>query len=210
MNSAPQILTNPNEPSDARCATGRSRRAGFSLIELLLVMAILVFVGALTVPSIRQTFSRQSLTKSADRVRAAMGSARVKAIREGEVYAIFVVEGGSWFNVAPFSQVRQQARFAASRQAEANIRTPSNFEDDLLPQGITFAAGVVPIDARAAEAISEFGDSGAIRPILFYPDGTSQDAKLVLRNEEGNFVEIQLRGLTGLSTVVRLTKDPTL
>jgi type II secretion system protein H len=194
----------------ARFSFAMHKRRGFSLMELLLVMAILVLVGALTVPSIQQTFSRQSLTKSADRVRAAMGTARVRAIREGEIYALFIVEGGSWFNIAPFSQAKQQARFAANRQVLANDRRQSNFEDDLLPKGITFAAGVVPTDARAAETLSVFGDSGAIRPILFYPDGTSQDAKLAMRNEKGNFVEIQLRGLTGLSTVVRLKKDPSL
>ena len=122
-----------------------------------------------------------------------MGMARVRAIREGEIHALFLAEGGSWFNVAPFSQARQQEAFAGNRQVLANQRRQSNFEDDLLPPGITFAAGIVPTDSRAAEALSVKGDSGMIRPILFYPDGTSQDAKLVMRNEKGNFVEIQLR-----------------
>ena len=172
------------------------------------MLGILVLLGALTVPSIQQTFARQSLDKSADRVRVAMGQARVRAIREGEIYAVFFTEGGSWFNVAPFTQATQQTSLSSQREQVAQQRSQSNFEDDLLPRGCRFAAGVVPVDARAAESLAADGGSNSIRPILFYPDGTSQDARIVLQNEKGNFVEIQLRGLTGLSAVIRLKEEP--
>ncbi len=192
--------------SAIRCL--RRTRCGFSLIEILLVMAILVLVGALSIPAVQQSFSRQSLDKAADRVRVAMGQARVRAIREGEVYAVFFAEGGSWFNVAPFSKVQDQVSLSSERQSLANERRQSNFENDLLPKGIRFAAGVVPVDARAAQSLGSDNGSGTIRPVLFYPDGTSQDAKLVMQNEKGNYVEIQLRGLTGLSSVIRLREPP--
>jgi type II secretory pathway pseudopilin PulG len=177
-------------------------------MELLLVMAILVFVGALSVPAIQQTFARQSLDKSADRLRVAMGQARVRAIREGEVYAVFFVEGGQWFNVAPFSKSQEQAAIANNRQQLADQGVQSNFESDLLPSGISFAANVIPINARAAETLGGEGESGQIRPILFYADGSSQNAKIVMQNSKQSYVEIQLRGLTGLSSVVRLNEAP--
>ena len=34
-------------------------------------------------------------------------------------------------------------------------------------------------------------------PIFFYPDGTTSDAQLTLKNEEGRAIELNLRGLTG-------------
>ena len=207
MNAASQITT---DLKAGRCVEFNRGRLGFSLIELMLVMAILVLVAALSAPSIQQTFAKQALEKGADRVRVAMGQARVRSIKNGDIYAVFFLEGGAWFNVAPFSQVQQQAGLASSRQNLASTRKQSNFEDDLLPQGVKFAAGITPIDARAAETLSTNDNSGSIRPILFYPDGTSQDAKLVLQNEKGNFVELQLRGLTGLATKVRLKVEPTI
>lgn len=185
------------------------RQSAFTLLELILVIAILVFVGALAVPSLYQTFSQQTLEKSADRVRVAMGKARVRAIERGEIYAVFLTEGGSWFNIAPFTNAKQQSSLATSREELAVRRLQSDLESDLLPRGIRFAAGTVAVDARAAESLSSENGTTSIRPILFYPDGTSQDASIILQNETGRFVEIQLRGLTGLSSVIRLTEEPT-
>ena len=188
----------------------RFKRSGLTLIEILLVMAILVVVTAIMVPAIQRTFSVQALQKGADRVRVAMGQARVRAIRNGEEYAVFFNPDGSWFDVGPFSQFREQAAKAQRRENLADQRLQSDFEDDLLPRGIRFASGAVSSDSRSLETISENGASaqGGTQSILFYPDGTSQDARVLLRNEKGNFCEIQLRGLTGIARTVRLEGTP--
>ena len=34
-------------------------------------------------------------------------------------------------------------------------------------------------------------------PIFFYPDGTTSDAQLTLKNGQGRAIELNLRGLTG-------------
>lgn len=177
-------------------------------MELLLVVSIIVLIGALASPAVLHTFARQSLSKGADRVRAAMGQARVSAIRDGDIYAVFVLEGGSWFNVAPFSQARNQSATASSRQQIAAQKRQSATEEDLLPRGVTFSANITAVDDRAAEALSAGDQGSAIRPILFYPDGTSQDARVVLQNEKEQYVEVQLRGMTGLSSVIQLSERP--
>lgn len=179
----------------------------FTLLELILVMAVLVVVAALSVPAIQQTFARQTLTQGADRVRVAMGQARVRSIKNGEIYALFFAEGGSWFNVAPFAQADAQAALASPRETIATQRQQDDLADDLLPRGIRFAADQIPVDARAAESLASENNT-TLQPILFYPDGTSQDASIVLQNELDQFLEIQLRGLTGLSTVIRLSEEP--
>ena len=185
-----------------------NRGSGFTLIELILVMAIIVLVGALAGPAIVQTFSRQTLEKGADRVRIAMGQARVNAIRTGDVYAVFVLEGGAWFQVAPFNQAQTMSAAATQRQMLAARREQSEYEEDLLPPGIMFYRGTIAVDNRAAEVLDTGNVEGRLRPILFYPDGTSQDARLAIQNDKGNFVEIRLRGLTGISSLVRLDQPP--
>jgi Tfp pilus assembly protein FimT len=194
--------------SDFVLSKARSRRTGFTLMELLLVVSIIFMVGALATPTVLQTFARQTLDKGADKVRVAMGQARVRAIRDADIYAVFILEGGAWYDVAPFSQAKAVGALASQRQRFADLRHQNDLDEDLLPRGISFAANVVAVDDRAAEALKAGDSESTIRPILFYPDGTSQDAKVVLQNEKGHFVEVQLRGMTGLSSVVRLKGSP--
>jgi prepilin-type N-terminal cleavage/methylation domain-containing protein len=185
-------------------------RNGMTLIELLLVIAIMVVVASLVVPNIQRTFARQALQKGADRVRVAMGQARVRAIKNGEEFAVFYVPGGSWFNVAPFTKFKEQSALATRREKLAEAKQQSDFEDDLLPRGILFAAGEVSNDARSMGVLASAQSGDSLRTILFYPDGTSQDAKIILQNDKENFVEIQLRGLTGIAKSVRVEGNPSI
>lgn len=188
--------------------SGSSGRHGFSLLELMMVLAIIVTVIALSVPAINRSFARQALDKSADRLRVAMGKARVSAIKEGDVYAVFVEPNGRWFDVAPFNSAKEQIAKSRSRSGDSSERSASNFEDNMLPNGILFAEGDVFVNSRAMGAQNQVKSagkvSGNLQQILFYPDGTSQDAKIMLVNETGGIVEVQLRGLTGLAKAVRL------
>lgn len=184
----------------------RSDRSAFTLIELLLVLAVLIVVMSLAAPSINRMFQRTALDRGADRVRAAMGEARVSAVKEGDVYAVFVARGDNWFDVGPFANSRDQISRANRDRSFANVQGNTGFEDNLLPNGVKFAVTDVLPDARSAEVLSGTGGSGGkgLQQILFYPDGTSQNASVVMQNEIGGIVEVQLRGLTGLSKVVRL------
>lgn len=181
----------------------RDRCAGMTLMELLLVVAIMVVVTAVAAPTVQQTLANQSLKKSADRVRVAMGQARVKAIKNGEEYAVFFSPGGSFFNVAPFRSFEQQGALAGQREQELSQGLTTSFEDDLLPRGVVFVAAEAAIDSRGADILSTTGSQGALEPIFFYPDGTSQDAIVTLQNQKQATIEVHLRGLTGIAKTVR-------
>ncbi len=187
-----------------RGANVRAARTGMTLLELMLVVTIMVVLATLAVPSIQRTFAQQSLRKGADRVRVAMGQARVKAIRSGQEYAVFISPGGAFFSVAPFSQYQQQVSQAARRDEIAKARRQSDIEEDLLPRGVMFVGSEVATDSRSASVLNS-GNAGSssIRPILFYPDGTSQDAKVILRNEKQGMLAVELRGLSGIAQTVR-------
>lgn len=181
----------------------RIRCAGMTLMELLLVVAIMVVVTAVAAPTVQQTLANQSLKKSADRVRVAMGQARVKAIKNGEEYAVFFSPGGSFFNVAPFRSFEQQGALAGQREQELSQGLTTSYEDDLLPRGVVFVAAEAAIDSRGADILSTTGSRGALEPIFFYPDGTSQDAIITLQNQKQATIEVHLRGLTGIAKTVR-------
>ena len=181
----------------------RNRCAGMTLMELLLVVAIMVVVTAVAAPTVQQTLANQSLKKSADRVRVAMGQARVKAIKNGEEYAVFFSPGGSFFNVAPFRTFEQQGALADQRERELSEGRATSYEDDLLPRGVVFVAAESAMDARGADVLATSGSKGSLEPIFFYPDGTSQDAIITLQNQKQATIEVHLRGLTGIAKTVR-------
>jgi len=199
------VVGRQSQSGDATGMVRRSRVA-FTLLELVLVISVIIVVTALASPAIQRTFTRQALQKGADRVRVAMGQARVRAIRTGEEHAVFYSQEGSWFNVAPFSAYAEQKELANKRERKVDEGNYSNFDDDLLPKGVTFSSAQTDVDSRAAAVLEDGGASSreAIGMILFYPDGTSQDAKLLFTNQEQLYVQLELRGLTGLARTVRV------
>ena len=183
-----------------------TERCGFSLLELILVLAILMAFAALALPNVQRSLSRQGVRKGADMFRAAMGKARVRAMRSGKVYAVFYVPNTPYYSVAAFDKAPDEGALASQRLASIQNRSATElFSDNLLPRQIRFAAGEVEIDGRASLALSSSGNS-SIRPILFYPDGSSQNAKIILQNEKGDMVQVFLRGLTGTSTSTRIVE----
>jgi hypothetical protein len=87
-----------------------------------------------------------------------------------------------------------------------------------LPEGVVFVAVEVQTDVRAMQLeqstgsaamppASSLGSNTAqqMSPVLFYPDGTTSDARLALTNQyRTRFVVISLRSLTGVVKVSEL------
>src|SRR6266496_1137126 len=67
---------------DRRHASSSSRRA-FTLLEVMLVMAILVAVAAVAWPQIHRAYESVRLRKAADQVQAGLSHARVEAMSSG-------------------------------------------------------------------------------------------------------------------------------
>jgi hypothetical protein len=76
-----------------------------------------------------------------------------------------------------------------------------------LEEGITFAAGQAKFDSRAYEIENFFQTGGSgdtvqwSQPILFYPDGSTSDAYVIVTDASQSAYRVSLRGLTGTSYV---------
>jgi Tfp pilus assembly protein FimT len=193
-----------HEPSEFAVRRGRAirrRATGFTLFELLVVLAIFMVIATLATPFLLRTFSTQALKGGGDQVRAAFDRARVQAIRTGNVFAFLYRANGSEYATAPLinSYSLVNPSMAASLSDAPAMKQ--------LPQGLLFAGSSVSDDARAQfeSGNSQLAAEG-MTPILFYPDGTSQDAYVFVRNQQGEQIRIYLRGLTGMSSLIRVTE----
>jgi hypothetical protein len=163
-----------------------------TLLELVLVLAVLVAIAALAVPALDRPLASQRLKSGADLVRSTLVKARVEAMHSGEVQLFrFLPESGE-YQVERFAGLEgavEQSGFAA-----ANL-------SGMLPDGILFLAADRAETARdqAVEMsqVSAADDAGWSQPIMFYADGTTSTALLLLRGEYGMSLELSLRGLTG-------------
>ena len=170
------------------------------MLEMMLVLAIVIVVAALAVPAVQGTIGNQAISSATDRVRIAMGRARVQAIRSGKVFAFFYDRNGQWFDVAPLAN-HGQLSGQQTGNGPPSIRD-RELSDNWLPRQVRFVASETQANARS-EAAQAQGGSSSMNAILFYPDGTSQDAKLYLQDERRRLMAVELRGLTGLAKSIR-------
>jgi type II secretory pathway pseudopilin PulG len=179
---------------------------------MLLVLAIVVAVTSLVLPALFGPMRDQQLRKAGDLVRAQWAKARLAAMKSGRIHLFRYEVGANTFMFEPWqgdqddtSSSAGTASGALPTSTAAGAGNVPLSDDWQLPSGVTFYRGDTASDARSAQveggdatATSQPAVSGTSRPIVFYPDGTATDARVVLTNERF-FVELQLRGLTGTS-----------
>lgn len=192
----------------------------------MLVLAVLVLIAAIAWPLLDGPFAGQRLRKGADQFRAACGESRVEAMSTGLIHALtYQPESGS-YRLAQWEGAEMAVEGeAGSAAAAGGGAVPLDYgygglsSDRALPETIFFVAGQSEVNARAEDALATHEEGQQLapdwsQPILFYPDGTTSSARVILRNEYGRFIVVELRGLTGVATVSdflteeQLTKTP--
>jgi prepilin-type N-terminal cleavage/methylation domain-containing protein len=189
--------------------------AGFTLLELLLVLAVLVTVVSLTWPSVIRYLREQDIRDGAEATRAAAATTRIKAIDTGLTYQFRYEPQGRRFVVIPFDPPETIA--ASSTATLGGVSTFPVLSGQLSEQ----CRFVVPPDQPAVseglppEAFAGLPNAGELQgtswgpPILFFPDGTAVDATFGITNQDDLRVDLAVRGLTGTLSVGPLRMEAT-
>lgn len=198
-------------------------RSGYTMVELLLVLAVVGVILAVAWPNVMRISSQQQLTDSGERVRSVASSARVHAIDKGLAYQFRYELGGTHFLVVPFERefegVSPNARGTGTAAGLGKFSKASG----TLPKGVTFAtptllnpgtaggAAVTTAGQRLNSAVlSGLPEASKLEtlswsgPILFQPDGSAADASMDLVDKRHQRITIRIRGVTGAISVSRI------
>jgi prepilin-type N-terminal cleavage/methylation domain-containing protein len=179
------------------------KRRGYTLFELVLVLAVLVLLSAIAYPSLKAMYGHYKMTGAVDTVRAAWAQARAHAIEEGRPYRFAVVPGTGQYRVAPDSPDYWSGSGPGSDPNGQGLVL-----EKALPGGVCFATGGVPDTGGAPQP--EAPSAGAspdsyTNPVVFLPDGSArEDAEVIFQVRGARPTAIRLRGLTGIVTVKHL------
>jgi type II secretory pathway pseudopilin PulG len=200
----------------------KSARTAFTLLETMLVLAVMVAVGAFVWPSLQKPFAAQRLRKSADQLHADLTRARAAAIRSGVVRQLVAEPDAATTTTGARYSVTSAVDPAAASLAlpatdAGGAMSDGGIQTRTLPEGITLVAieavddvAPPPYTAAPAMPVAQAGESSStqmqepagVAPsiIFFHPDGTTSSARITLANEQGLHIRVELRGLTGVVT----------
>lgn len=211
----------------SRCTrvSDKNHRSGFTLVEMLLVLGVLVVFAGMTVPSVMRMFQQQKLTGAAERVRGAIASARFRAIESGLIYQFCFEPGGTRFVVVPF----EPDHAVAKTGGQTGPVTIQGRASGALPKGLTFSSisartstsstlavapstmSVAPshkLPAGSFQGLPNAGDLASASwsaPILFHPEGSANsDIELRISDTRGQYIRLNVRAFTGAVSMERV------
>jgi prepilin-type N-terminal cleavage/methylation domain-containing protein len=179
------------------------KRRGYTLFEMVIVLALIVLLAGLAVPPIESMYADYKLESAADQVRASWATLRARAIQEGRPYRFAVIPGTPEFRAAPDSGDYWSGGDSAPM---ANGDTQPLVVEDSLPRDIPFVNGdSSDVSAAGAAGDAAPADSGSWTTVaVFLPDGTAQDdAQVILTLRGAGVISLRLRALTGGVTTRR-------
>ena len=176
------------------------RPRGFSLFELLLVLAILALAAMVVWPSLDAMYGDAQLRHGAEVVRARLLDARARAIDEGCVVQFRYEAGGRAFQLHADAAQQDARRDDPDPALPAGVRFFETAEDVTgTGERVLAVAAEEGLGVQAARAV--VADSAGIawsRPIVFRPDGTTDGGRFWIADSAGASMELRVRPMTGV------------
>jgi len=179
-----------------------ARSRGYTLVELLIVLAVLASLAGLSWPAVREMLAKSELQNAARQFRAALLKVRLDAIQSGTVRQLRYRPGTGRFEVSVLAAVDSEP--GGDELGLAAGAPPDGSGEDRLSAGVSFHEPDEPQPADRLPDSAELQPDEWSAPILFFPNGRTSDARIRLEGRRGYRIEVTLRGITGAVTVGKL------
>jgi prepilin-type N-terminal cleavage/methylation domain-containing protein len=218
----------PDRPSRAIALPNHSALTtrhsfGYTLLELLLVIAILVIVASAVTPTVVARMAEYRLKQAAETARFALSATRIHAIDTCSTYQFRFEPGGRRYLAVPTDgDGASIAAQNAARQSSSGVAR-SGVEFGQLPEDLSFQVVLPSVPGSSPAPLAGSTDAawsaGVARipnaanftsavwspPVVFRPDGTGTDAALKIVDRRGEGFQLKVRELTGEVSVAPLT-----
>ncbi len=201
------------------------RRSAFTLLELLLTLAVLSIIISVAVPQALSLLGDTRLLRGASQLQVKMTQLRVDSMRGGQVMMLEGQLNTGMLRIRPFTSLSdatesldaggsQSALLTGANQASMTVldTTASEVAEQTieLPEDVTIESISVVTAARSLQVqqqlVADQGD-GWSQPILFYADGTTSTAAISLVHPVVGRVVVKIRGITGDVTATEVTAN---
>lgn len=181
--------------------------SGFSLFELLIVLAVILTISGLAAPTLMDRVQNGRIQEAAENVREVLANARRYAIDAGVDYHFrFEVNGQAVVAIPAELNPTLANSFSADPADTRSLLEALILDDSLFLRALKDEnPGGEQLEPQFFDTLTEAGDLAQrtwSTPILFRFDGTAEDRTFRVMDEEGRESQISVRGLTG---AVRVT-----
>ena len=162
-------------------------RDGFTLFELVLVMAVLIAIMAISIPVIDTMFDDARRTAASDMVKARLADARSQAIKDGVAYH---------FKIKPDTNQFRIEADGVGNQTENKSGFPREGE---LPNKVVFL--------KKSDFTYETDSQGWDSVVTFLPDGTGREDATLIYGKSGIENVLEFRAITGTFSITETVNE---
>lgn len=153
------------------------RRAGFTLMELILVMIVIFTVATVIAPRFSEFFPSYQVRKTTEHLFAWARKARADAAVTGlRQHLVFDTKARKFWIEYEARPVKEPGKFVLLSGA---------WGEEAMPDGVEF---------ESLEGTETSSVSGDFKYVEFRPDGTCSDVTLILANDAGDRHTLRIEG----------------
>ena len=185
---------------DAR--SHHSTRSGYTLLELLIVLAIILIVSVMAAPALMERVRSGNVREAAQHVTEVLAAARTYAIDTGVDYHFRFEAGGNNVVAIPAepSESLGNSNGSDTESADLFFRTTKLSESIVLQYSHDSKSGTETLKGPAFGNLENSGElvsKNWSEPILFRFDGSSETMTFRVMDKEQRSCDVSVRGLTG-------------
>lgn len=205
-----------------------SSNAGFTLIEVTIVIFIMVMMTSITVPWMRTFAETTRLRSTARSIRSLMEFARSCTVSQRTEYVVMFnsEEGEYWLSMLELLEQESGTAIADSSRTNLSesllaLSEPDDESEDMedeeeIEGTYTRTGGILGIPKALPASISIIqitsprtlaGEINETEYITFYPDGTAEDFEIYLQSQSERVFVLNVVRATGRASIQELTTE---